>query len=329
MIQQHGGDNVLSISEDEDFCHLAMQLFRAAGHTFNVKEAISNKKIQDFVYIDIQHNQVLTPMDWNYLNQVISVSLLFSNGANYFDVPNCDIEIDYYAISLNAINSERSPLAHEIHKVVSRLSMAPLSVILFEVKGFYMFSFAERKKGQQSTVIISDWFPLNSVIETDILLRVDATNFTNTSVMDFFYDFEYAIARPYYIYPISFEYAKYEMFPLTYFEENDVGCVDRETINEIFRDNYLLPLRVYRYDYVAEDSNKKKEQFFSTEDISLDLLELEMDIMNPDEEDVIFDDAIDEKEFIYEEDEFLDELDVELFDDPIKMLKWIRIHKRV
>lgn len=328
MFQPHEGDNIFNISQDDDFCHLAMQLFRAAGHTFNVKAAISNKKIRDFVYIDIQHNQVLTPMDWNHLNQVISASLLFSNGANYFDMPNCDIEIDYYAISLNATNSERSPLAHEIHKVVSRLSMAPLSVILFEVNEFYLFSFAERKQGQQSTVILSDWFSLNSV--TDVLLRVDATHFTNTSVIDFFYDFQYAIARPYYIYPISFEYAKYEMFPLKLFGGNDVSVGDRETINEILRDNYLSPLQVYKDDYVAEDDNNRKVQSFSTEDITLELLELEMDTIAPDEENALLgEDAVEDDEFDYKgEDDYLDHLDEELFDDPIKMLKWIKKHVR-
>lgn len=328
MSQPHG-DNISSISRDDGLCHLAMQLFRATGHTFNTEAAISNKTIRDFVYFDIRHNQVLTPTDWSYLNNVISASLLFSNGSTYFDVPNCNTEIEYYAMSLNVANSERSLLAHEIHKVIARLSMASLSVILFKVNEFYMFSFAERKHRQQSIVILSDWFSLNDFIETDLLLQIDAAFFASTSVKDFFYDFEYAIARSYYNYPMSYEYAGYEIFPLKLFNGNDGTILDRETINQIMRDNYLFPLRAYQDDYVGEDYNNRESQSFSTDDFVLDLLDFDMDTIESDEEDFPCDDIVEDDKLECEgEDDYLDELDEELFEDPIKMLKWIKKHIR-
>lgn len=293
-----------------------MQIFRTAGHTFSKKAVIPDKSIRDFVYIYIKHNQVLTSMDWNYLDYVVSASLLFSNGEDYFDTLDLDDQIDYYSISLNAIKYDRSLIANEVHKVISRLSTAQLSVILFEVDEFYMFSFAERKEDKQTTVILSDWFMLN-IIELDILPRIHAAYFTNHSATEFFYDFELVLARPYYIYPVSFEYANYELFPSIFIWGSDVP--DRETINELLRNNYSYPLQIYEYDYVVDS---QQIMLLSTEDINLELLELEMNIIKPESP---FKE--DDNESSYEEEnDYLNELDEDLFEDPVKMLKWIEEH---
>ncbi|MCR3921209.1 MAG: hypothetical protein NUK65_01675 [Firmicutes bacterium] len=328
LFQPQEGDNIFNISQDGDFCCLAMQLFRAAGHTFNPKAVTFNESIRDFIYFDIQHDQVLTPTDWTCLNQVITASLLFSNGANYFDITNCRTEINYYAISLNSRSNERSQLAHEIHSIISRLS-SPLSVILFEVNELYMFSFAERKPDQQTTVMLSDWFSLNSIIEADILLRIDASNFIHVSVIEFFYDFVYAIARPYYIYQDSYEYAAYEMFPLKLLDGNDGIVIDRETIKQIMQDNYNSSSQEYQEDYVAEDYNNQEASSLSTEDFDLELFALDMDTIEFDGEEAVIGNNTIEGELSYEEDDdYLDEVDEKLFDDPIKLLKWIEQHAR-
>lgn len=330
MFQSQMSVDISGLSQAEDLCSFGMQLFYATGHTFNTEATISNSDIKDFMYVTIRHNQVLTPNEWYAISRVKSISLLFSNGAQYFCSPSRNGRIDYFSISLCASNSDRSTLAYAVHQTFSRLLEAALSVILFEVNGYYMFSFAERKERQLSSIVFSNWFSLPDIIDIEFLIRIDAANFKGDCARDFFYDFEYAIARSYYIYPISYEYAGYEMFPPKLLCGIEKDLIDRETVNEIVKENYLLPLREYRDDYIFEEDGNQEMQSFSTDDFSLELLEIEMEAAEADEEEMLTedDDLTCEEYDPIEDDDYINDLDEELFSDPIKMLKWIEKHSR-
>lgn len=76
---------------------------------------------------------------------------------------------------------------------------------------------------------------------------------------DYFEDFIYAIAREYYIHPISFENASYGMIPIDMlcpkatFDNEFVICdeVTKEDIKETIRANLSYYETIYGNDYVA------------------------------------------------------------------------------
>ena len=329
MQHLQSNDYIFDILQYDELSRFSMQLFRTAGHTFENEPVTCDRTIKDFVYIDLRHKQVLTPDDWLVLNAVDAAALLFTNGAEYFGMLETDYTIDYLAISLITSESDRSQLSYRIHQTIARLSPSPLSVVIFEANKNYMFSCAERRNDRTSTVILSDWYTVQKITDNEVLEKIDARYLSTKGAKDFFLDFEYAIARHYYRYPISYEYAAYEMFPLKLFDASD-PIIGRETLDDIIRENLLIPLREYQDDFVYERDCEDSALIFSTDDFSLELMEFEANIEEDEENDDYFrnDDTDDDNEenFYKEKDTFFDELDDELFDDPVKMLEWIKKH---
>ena len=307
-----------------------MRLFRAAGHTSSSDAAIVSTSIENFVYLDIQHDQVLTPQDWSFLDQVCSVSLLFSINSRHFDTFSNGAGIDYYAVSLSAANGERSVLAHGVHRVLSRLSKHALSVVLFEANGFVMFSLAKRGRGQSCGIVLSDWFSLCDITETDVLLRIDASGFASDSAVNFFYDFEYAIARPYYRYPVSYEYARYQALPAKLHDGESGDEATAQDVDEMIREIHLWPLFEYGDDYVFEEDSNQTNEASSAYDFALALLELEIDDAERREEDDSWDydlsEEVDDDNDPDAEESFLGPIDDDVLNDPVRLLHFIGKH---
>lgn len=326
VIRSYLNNDVFSISPMDAHWYFAMRLFQITGHTTHKEPMAINNKIKDFVYFDISRKQILRPNDWRTLSYITSASLLFSNNGAFWDLPVHYGGIDYYSMELMTSKHNRSQIACDVHRVFSRITPSAFSVILFESQNEYILSFAKRCESKNG-VLLSDWFSANEFIETDLVERVNVACFSSNNIEDFFLDFEYSVARDYYLHPISHEYAAYEMFPIN-LQITD-GAVDRETINEIVRENYLSVVHEYEDDYVESESDNQDHQEISIDDFSMSLIELKID-----EDKTTPNIEIDDKEDFGEDDneedssndnsyDYLDEIDDDIFSNPSKLLSWL------
>lgn len=320
----------LASGGDETLHRLGMRLFHVAGHTSSLDAAIPDRDIKHFVYLDIRHDRVLMPQDWIFLDQVSSASLLFSNGPQRFDERYCGGGVDYYAISLRSSRRGRSVSAHGVHGVLSRLSAEDLSIVLFAADDFCMFSLARRDRGHCCDIVLSDWFALSSVEDPDVLTRIDARNFSCDSAIDFFYDFAYAIARPYYIYPVSYEYARYEMCQAISTSGDHAAPGGAGHFEETLNGVNPWPLLQYGDDYVLDTDDDRGRQLSSSGEFALALLELELNGVGPDMEDENENCGTNatggDCDSSDAEGDYFEDLDEDTLSDPIRLLEFIEKH---
>lgn len=298
-----------------------MSLFQATGHTENEKSFTTDRSIKDFVYIDIKHKHVFTSTEWMTLRNVRSAALLFSNGSEYFGLPEAGDSIDYFVISLDTTDDSRSHLACDVHQVMSQLSSSLLSVVLFEANNNFMFSFAKRISGKRSYVVLSNWYSLQEMQEQNLIDLLDAGYLSGDSVSAFFEDFSFSLSRKYFTHPISYENAAYEMFPVALVNSSE-EMIDKETLYDIIHENVMCYAREYQDDYIVEDNNETTMASLSTDDYDLELNELEYGSVK----DEFDENTSDENENEKDEDDSFSDMDSEIFDDPIKLLTWIKKH---
>lgn len=318
-------DDIDNIFQKDELCCRAMKLFYATGHTFNSKPRTPDRDIRDLVYIDVRNKHVFTPDEWLILDCVESASLLFTNGAEYFEETTVDETIDYFAISLNTLESERSQLSYDIHQIFSQLSSSILSVILFEASGGYMFSLAKRRNEQRSIVVLSDWYNANELLDKSLIDSLDVANISNKNAAEFFKDFSYNMAREYP--PVSYEQVRYELLPIDFVDKSSL-IAERVQLNKIIQENVMGFFHEYQDDFIPKKHKENTLHVLNTDDFTMELFEIENSANdNVDEDDFTKEDDSDVNDVGYagDEDTFA-VLDDALFKDPIKMLKWIEKH---
>ena len=165
----------------------------------------------------------------------------------------------------------------------------------------------------------------------DIVDRLNIGCLSLEASNDYYNDFVFAVAREYYIYPISFENASYGMMPLDYVTSGlatEFG-VYKEDVKALIRNNMRIYEMLYGDDYVAPiydgvDTQASFQRMAAElERISFEL-ELAAEMEDEPQPSMFDDDAIDDG-FVDDDilDEFEDDIDPAIFDDPVLMVKWL------
>jgi len=307
-------DTVTGGHEPELFCDYVMSLFVQAGHIeSDQKPEFSNHSAEELIYFDIE-NQSISLSDSQR-----SILTSFNNVSRLFTLEGCV----FYSINLVSLPTQRSRLAYDVHNLIHPLTDVSGTIIVFLHDGCVMLSFM----GFRHRCILSDWYSIDDD-ELRLLDKLDIANMTIYSDADYFADFVYLLARPYYF--ASNDAPVFSLIPIDAFSCIEGDELDREEINLIINDQLNASQREYGYDYVEYDEQTDEKQADISTDI--DLMLLEMDDMDenpfgeelePDEEDV--DEFADEygDGFLEEDDFDLEGVDPEIFKDPTLMVKWL------
>jgi hypothetical protein len=317
-----------SFESNSDFYQQALSLFKEAGHAITDVPIYFNHSIEQTIYFDTRATIALSTNQRSFLSCVTNISHLFDIDDDVFSKRN-GIRICFYSMELLKIKSFRSQSAYDAHRILQNAFDGAASVLLFKNNDNVMLSFT----GFASDIILSDWYS----IEEDFDQLVDIIHIANMSLLsarNYFFDFMYCSARWYYTEPISGEYAAYSMLPINYLSSCDnyidILRVDREEIKELVRAALRKAETEYGDDYIEQTSTPTSAVDVGFE---LDLLALEIGMDDEDDSDLLGDQFNDDdiEDDIYEEnneenrDEYeFDEVDPEIFEKPVLMVKWLK-----
>lgn len=302
-------------NQPELFNEYAIALFVEAGHTDSTKPAFSNHSAERFVYFDFGDKSVsLSSSQRDLLRSFDNVSRLFTaNGCEFF------------SINLSAMPRYRSAVAHDVHTMIHPLSGAQGTIVLFHCNGCVLLSFM----GFGYHCMLSDWYTIPHD-DLDLRNKLDIANMTILEDVDYFSDFVYILARPYYL--VGKAPATFSLIPIDAHARIDSGELERDDIDLIVKEQLLAPQYEYSYDYVEYDEQANPKQDDISADIDLMLLEIDDDdeddnpfgeVLESDDEG--FDEFGDEYTGEFDLDEYgLDDVDPNIFKDPTLMVKWLK-----
>ena len=311
--------------DDKLFYEYVLSLLFEAGHVITPFPIYRNHTSNEALYIDSKEDVVLNRFDRGLLSLMDNVSLLADikwPGV----VDELDENVQIYSITVNFSNRCRSQSVADIHHLMQRYWNCTHSIVFFKHCEKYIVSFANNVCSH----ILSDWRNVGMDYD-DIIDRICVGNISLTTSNEYFHDFLYAVAREYYIRPISFEEASYGLMPADYITKSLASDISfsKDEIKEIIRSNLVAFETVYGDDYVEPEYTGIEElnQYHNIsaeidrisfeleldrdiDDVQLEQFDFEEEGFEEDNGDDIFDD--------YEED-----VDPAIFDDPVLMVKWL------
>ena len=200
------------------------------------------------------------------------------------------------------------------------------SIVFFKHCEKYIVSFADNVCSH----ILSDWHNVGMDYD-DIIDRICVGNISLTTSNEYFHDFLYAVAREYYIRPISFEEASYGLMPADYITKSLASDISfsKDEIKEIIQSNLVAFETVYGDDYV-EPKYTGMEELNQHHNISAEIDRISFELeLNSDIDDAQLEQFDFEEEGFEEDndDDFFDgydeNVDPAIFDDPVLMVKWL------
>ena len=308
------------------FHEYVSMLLKESGHMVTSEPIYINHTATETLYIDSIKDVTVTRFDRELLQCIENVSLLIELTWSEV-IAELSETVQIYSITVDFSDRVRSELVADIHHLLHQYWSCDHSIVFFKNRNQYIISFADKEQSH----ILSDWFDLNvDYDETVARLNIGCMSLANSA--EYFTDFIYAVARSYYLQPISFENASYGMMPRDYIKVGlDAGYgITKEDIKELIRCNMAVYERQYGTNYVAPlrpDSNAHPHYHDITAELERLSFELELASDAEDDEQIVlfgFDSADDA--FI-EDDGFFDDLDADIndaiFDDPSLMVKWL------
>ena len=308
------------------FHEYVSMLLKESGHMVTSEPIYINHTATETLYIDSIKDVTVTRFDRELLQCIENVSLLIELTWSEV-IAELSETVQIYSITVDFSDRVRSELVADIHHLLHQYWSCDHSIVFFKNRNQYIISFADKEQSH----ILSDWFDLNvDYDETAARLNIGCMSLANSA--EYFTDFIYAVARSYYLQPISFENASYGMMPRDYIKVGlDAGYgITKEDIKELIRCNMAVYERQYGTNYVAPlrpDSNAHPHYHDITAELERLSFELELASDAEDDEQIVlfgFDSADDA--FI-EDDGFFDDLDADIndaiFDDPSLMVKWL------
>ena len=308
------------------FHEYVSMLLKESGHMVTSEPIYINHTATETLYIDSIKDVTVTRFDRELLQCIENVSLLIELTWSEV-IAELSETVQIYSITVDFSDRVRSELVADIHHLLHQYWSCDHSIVFFKNRNQYIISFADKEQSH----ILSDWFDLNvDYDETVARLNIGCMSLANSA--EYFTDFIYAVARSYYLQPISFEYASYGMMPRDYIKVGlDAGYgITKEDIKELIRCNMAVYERQYGTNYVAPlrpDSNAHPHYHDITAELERLSFELELaSDAEDDEQIVLFGFGSADDDFI-EDDGFFDDLDADIndaiFDDPSLMVKWL------
>ena len=197
------------------------------------------------------------------------------------------------------------------------------SIVFFKNRESYIISFADN----DCSHILSDWWDIETNYY-DVVERIGVENIFLETCKDYFFDFLFAIAREYYIHPISFEEAAYGLMPIDYISKSLSSDfpISKEDVKKMIESNLVTFESLYGDDYV-EPVYTGMDELVKYHNISdeIDRISFELELAEDENND----------QFEYEDDEFIEDneadivedydedIDPAIFDDPVLMVKWL------
>ena len=311
--------------DDKLFYEYVLSLLFEAGHVITPFPIYRNHTSNEALYIDSKEDVVLNRFDRGLLSLMDNVSLLADikwPGV----VDELDENVQIYSITVNFSNRCRSQSVADIHHLMQRYWNCTHSIVFFKHCEKYIVSFADNVCSH----ILSDWHNVGMDYD-DIIDRICVGNISLTTSNEYFHDFLYAVAREYYIRPISFEEASYGLMPADYITKSLASDISfsKDEIKEIIQSNLVAFETVYGDDYVEpkytgmEELNQHHNISAEIDRISFEL-ELNSDIDDAQLEQFDFGEEGFEED---NDDDFFDgydeNVDPAIFDDPVLMVKWL------
>ena len=308
------------------FHEYVSMLLKESGHMVTSEPIYINHTATETLYIDSIKDVTVTRFDRELLQCIENVSLLIELTWSEV-IAELSETVQIYSITVDFSDRVRSELVADIHHLLHQYWSCDHSIVFFKNRNQYIISFADKEQSH----ILSDWFDLNvDYDETVARLNIGCMSLANSA--EYFTDFIYAVARSYYLQPISFENASYGMMPRDYIKVGlDAGYgITKEDIKELIRCNMAVYERQYGTNYVAPlrpDSNAHPHYHDITAELERLSFELELaSDAEDDEQIVLFGFGSADDDFI-EDDGFFDDLDADIndaiFDDPSLMVKWL------
>lgn len=310
---------------DMQFYEYVAMLLYESGHMITSDPIYVNHSASETLYVDSSKDVAVSRFDRTLLMLIRNVSRLVE--IKWPGVVDDLTEIvQIYSITIDVPERNRSQIVADTHHLLHQYWDCHHSIVFFKNRNQYIISFANKDQSH----ILSDWFDIN--IDYDgIVEKIDTSNLSLENSNDYFSDFIYAVARDYYIHPISVEEATYGMMPLT-FVASAFGVtteVTKEDIKAIARANLSVFELQYGDDYVAPVYIGFDEQAqFRRMATELDKISFELELaaeMDDDEIETFDDDTDDDLDDFYDDfiDDLEDDVDAEIFDDPVLMVKWL------
>jgi len=295
----------------ESFYEYAMELFSDAGHVATSTPVFSNHSPERFLYFDNRQDLSITPEQRQMFTSFNNISRLFkANGRAFF------------SINLLATKETRSQVARDIHSMIHPYVEARGTICLFRFEDEYLFSFI----GFALQCILSDWYRISDD-DLIVLEKLDIANMSIKKGKDYFLDMIYMFARYYYL---KAQPSDYDLLPIDFLSNSDYDGTDWDELNKIAEDILTAPQREYGSDYVDYGATISPTRIDLSAELDLMLLDLDDEEDNPFGEDTALegDDLYTDK--YYDEtqdgqpDEYeYDDVDPEIFRDPVLMVKWL------
>ena len=311
--------------DDKLFYEYVLSLLFEAGHVITPFPIYRNHTSNEALYIDSKEDVVLNRFDRGLLSLMDNVSLLADikwPGV----VDELDENVQIYSITVNFSNRCRSQSVADIHHLMQRYWNCTHSIVFFKHCEKYIVSFADNVCSH----ILSDWRNVGMDYD-DIIDRICVGNISLTTSNEYFHDFLYAVAREYYIRPISFEEASYGLMPADYITKSLASDISfsKDEIKEIIQSNLVAFETVYGDDYV-EPKYTGMEELNQHHNISAEIDRISFELeLNSDIDDAQLEQFDFEEEGFEEDndDDFFDgydeNVDPAIFDDPVLMVKWL------
>jgi hypothetical protein len=304
---------------DDDFCQYALNFFVESGHADSSAPVFDNHTSEQFVFFDNRSDYSLSDNELSLLKVFQNIAYLFSLGDNVFE-KRSGKQVNFYSIELNCSKGSRSQAAFEIHEMLHPLINAYASVILFRWENYVMLSII----CENSECILSDWY--EAVDDYDCLVeKMHIANVSLQSARLYIEDLEYNVAREYYIYPVHREMIIYTALPIDCFTAEWDSFVDRDEIQQYAYDELNKYINKYGDDYVDQEDVQTGNSDVGKE---LDMLLLEMDSIDEQSDDMLLEESDDEEfeedEDISEGDSELQNIDPDVLNDPVLMVKWLQ-----
>ena len=311
--------------DDKLFYEYVLSLLFEAGHVITPFPIYRNHTSNEALYIDSKEDVVLNRFDRGLLSLMDNVSLLADikwPGV----VDELDENVQIYSITVNFSNRCRSQSVADIHHLMQRYWNCTHSIVFFKHCEKYIVSFANNVCSH----ILSDWHNVGMDYD-DIIDRICVGNISLTTSNEYFHDFLYAVAREYYIRPISFEEASYGLMPADYITKSLASDISfsKDEIKEIIQSNLVAFETVYGDDYV-EPKYTGMEELNQHHNISAEIDRISFELeLNSDIDDAQLEQFDFEEEGFEEDndDNFFDgydeNVDPAIFDDPVLMVKWL------
>jgi len=306
-----------------DLFRAAKELFILLGYNGDDSVSRANEEARSFVYLAAENKVILSHDEILSLNDVRTVSFLFEmNEFTKYLIPNKDnlSSIIFLAVDLQGRVEERSHNASYITEILCKCFKNPVIVIckhddsvLFsgQVTSFF------HEDG--SDIYLSDWISTSDPRLNDVeqLSGFSIEYVSSDRVLEMYFNMLYTISRPYQVYHESLDYLGYglhldEYLDGTSFKYKDriIGPCYSIDLLEIKRTFYQT---LYGNDYVPKRSLARVSNFeLNDSDLSEDDIEFIAEVEYSDEDDLDYQDDIDES----------------YFDDPILLLQLLDEKRR-